>query len=255
MNSSEVLQWTKEIATRWQNVPSFTTPEQIKNLAIICDGDRRAAQKRGFEPYWGHKAGLEVVRGIVGNCFGWGINTLTFWLWSTENWCREKAQVEFIFKLAEEYLYDQQFLEQLIKNQIRLTHLGRKDGLSKAIEEELRSLELSTVNFQTRRLNLAIDYGGEDELERAFFKVFNDKPQKTNGFLRDYLDTCGQPDVDLVIRTAVIGSELPHTSGFMPLQTSYSAWLFIEELFPDLTPDILQSALIKAGQYQKRVGR
>lgn len=244
--------WISETITTWQQIPVFKAPEQIKHLAVICDGDRRAAQDRGLKPQIGHHIGMEVVKGITQCCLKWDINALTFWLWSTENWGRKRNQIDFIFELARHYLYDPGLKDQLYRHKVRFTQLGRKDRLPPEIEQGLRELELSTSTFNKRWLNLAIDYGGEDEIERAVLKALND--QKTDGFLRNHLDTYGQPEVDLVIRTGINGNELPHTSGFMPLQTKDAAWIFLEELFPNLTPADLLSSIERAGRYQKRAG-
>lgn len=257
--------WLSEIEARWKNVLEFKVDsERLRHLAVICDGNRRAAKERGFHPYFGHRAGIEVIKGTARAGRAWGIKTLTFWTWSTENWGRDQQQVDFVMGLAEKFLPREEFLEELQRNEVRFTHLGRKDRLPKAIRNTLENLEKQTVNFDRYHLNLAMDYGGLDETARAFGRIFEafqkgefnpeilrQTPQAILGFL----DTVGQVLPDLVIRTGVKEGEIPHTSGFMPLQTAYSGWVFLPDLFPNLTPQSLLNPIQGFLGYERRFGR
>ena len=257
--------WLSEIETRWQEIPEFEVDsERLKHLAIICDGNRRAARERGLNPYFGHRAGVEVIRGIAKACRQWDVGTLTFWTWSTENWGREEEQVEFVMGLAEKFLPDERFLRELVENQVRFTHLGQKDRLPGPIQATFERLEMNTSQFDQYHLNLAMDYGGLDEVSRAIERMFvsfregtfnpeiiRQNPQAILGFL----DTATQVLPDLVIRTGVKEGEIPHTSGFMPLQTAYSGWAFLPDLFPNLTPRTLLQPIKDFINYERRLGR
>lgn len=264
-NSSEqsLKYWLKTIETTWQNIQEFKVdPEKLKHLAIICDGNRRAARTRGLNPYFGHRAGVEVIREIARACRDWDIRTLTFWVWSTENWEREKEQVKFVMGLAEKFLPEKKFLEELLENGVRFTHLGRRDRLPGAIRNVLEGLEKKTAQCDRYYLNLAMDYGGLDEMARGVRRMFADfqegkfNPEilkETPQAILGFLDTAGQVVPDLVIRTGAREGEIPHTSRFMPLQSD--CWIFLPDLFPDLTPQSLLSPIQDFLEYERRFGR
>lgn len=266
--NSEVLsidEWIAEVKMRWETIPEFTVdPGRLRHLAIICDGNRRAAKERSFHPYYGHQAGVEVIKGITKTARQWGIRTLTFWTWSTENWGREQEQVGFVMSLASRLLPDRELLEELRKNEVRFSHLGRKDRLPGPVKVALESLENQTSQFEQYQLNLAMDYGGLDEAARAVVKILEafeegsldpemvkENPQVILGFL----DTATQVLPDLVVRTGAKEGEIPHTSGFMPLQTAYAGWVFLPDLFPNLTPENLLSPIKGFLEYEMRKGR
>lgn len=260
-----VEEWLAQIESRWQTIPEFKVdPEKLRHLAVICDGDRRAARERGLNPWDGHRAGVEVIKQIARAGREWGVHTLTFWTWSTENWGREPAQVEFVMSLAERFLPEERFLEELKENEVKFTHLGRKDRLPEAVSKALENLEAQTAEFDRYRLNLAMDYGGLDEVARAMGKMFeafqkgtftpemiSKNPQAILGFL----DTATQVLPDLVIRTGAKKGEIPHTSGFMSLQTAYSGWIFLPDLFPNLTSQALLEPITDFLEYERRMGR
>lgn len=257
--------WLLEIEGHWKNIPEFKVDQQkLQHLVIICDGNRRAAQTKGLHPYLGHRAGVEVIRGIARAGREWGINALTFWTWSTENWQREQEQVDFVMKLAEKFLTEERFLQELLGSGVRFTHLGRKDRLPENLRKALGSLEEKTAKCNQYYLNLAVDYGGLDEIARVTLRMFEafqkgkfnpeilrQTPQTILGFL----DTVGQVLPDLVIRTGCPPGEIPHTSGFMPLQTTYSGWFFLPDLFPNLTPQSLLKPIQDFLGYERRFGR
>lgn len=257
--------WLAEIAVRWQDIPEFQVdPEKLRHLAIICDGNRRAAKERGLHPYLGHRVGVEVIRGIARAGREWGIKTLTFWTWSTENWGREQEQVAFVMGLAEKFLPEKEFLEELWQNQVKFTHLGRKDRLPSAIRAALEKLERETAHFERYHLNLALDYGGLDEVARAFLRMFEafqrgtfnpEILQRTPQAILGFLDTANQELPVLVIRSGVKKGEVAHTSGFMPLQTPYAGWVFLPDLFPNLTPQTLLEPIKDFIEYERRMGR
>ncbi|MBP8591594.1 di-trans,poly-cis-decaprenylcistransferase [Candidatus Shapirobacteria bacterium] len=264
-NEKKLNQWIGEVETRWGKAPEFNLPqEKLKHLAIICDGNRRAAQSRQLDPYFGHRVGIEVIRGVARACQKWGLKTITFWVWSTENWEREKEQVKYIMNLAARFLVDSDLRREIIENKVKFTQIGRRDRLPPKVKEALISLEKETENFTDYQLNLAMDYGGLDEVARAIFKIGKklnkDKPLlgkifKNPQLIFGYLDTAGQALPDLVIRTGVKAGELPHTSGFLPLQTAYSCWSFSPVYFPDLSPEVLLTEIKKFLNYQRRLGK
>lgn len=260
-----LTEWLEDVERCWQTVPKAQiNPEKLKHLSIICDGNRRAARARGVEPYLGHQVGVEVIKGIARAGRKWDIKALTFWVWSTENWSRDTLQTDFVMGLAKDNLSRADFQQELQENSVHFRQIGRRDRLPTPLQEILLDLERRTQTHDRFFLNLALDYGGVDEMSRAVLRMFlkhlqgsfdpaklQDKPET----IYQYLDTFGQPLPDLVIRTGNVTGEIPHTSGFMPLQTAYAGWDFIPTLFPDMTPKGLLSSVNRFLGYERRKGR
>jgi len=257
--------WIATVKNGWEQIPIFgIDPEKFKHLAIICDGNRRAAESRGFDSWLGHRVGVEVIKGVMETSRKWGIKHLTFWTWSTENWKRDVKQVDFIMNLAARYLRDEEAIGKLFEHQVKFTHIGRKDRIPDEVRLAIEGLEQKTTTFDNLYVNLAMDYGGLDEAARALAKmsemISGGKLSPTEiignpGVVLGFLDTVGQPVPDLVIRTGMPPGEIPRTSGFMPLQTAYSGWEFIPDLFPDLTPEVLLDHIKDFLSYQRRMGK
>jgi len=264
-NSKKLEKWIGKIKSRWENYPEFkVNQEKLKHLAIICDGNRRAAEKQRLNVSFGHQAGVETIKGIARASREWGIHAISFWVWSTENWLRPLAQVEYIMDLAIKNFTSPSFLEELKEKQVRFTHIGRKDRLSTNVRLAIENLEKQTEKFTTFRLNLGLDYGGLDETARGILKMFDnfqkgefnpqilrENPQK----ILDFLDTANQPEPDLIIRTGMTKKEIFRTSGFMSSQTAYSGWVSLPHLFPDLAPQDLLKPVKKFIGYERRLGR
>lgn len=265
ISDTNLEDWLGVISQKWTEIPAFLVDtDKLKHLAIICDGNRRAAEQRGLNPWSGHRVGVEVIKGIMEANREWGIKHLTFWAWSTENWKRDEAQVSFVMNLAARYLRDEQAVAKLAEHRTKFTHLGRKDRIPQEVRQSIDELERKTSGFDDLYVNLALDYGGLDEAGRAIGKMVGWIREGTlaeseilinPGVVLGFLDTAGQPAPDLVVRTGMPEEEIPRTSGFMPLQTAYSGWKFIPELFPDLTPDILLDCVKDFLGYERRLGR
>lgn len=258
--------WVKETQLRWRKIPPFSVDqEKLKHLAVICDGNRRAALARGLPELFGHRAGVEVIKGIARAGRKWGIHALTFWVWSTENWQRDREQIDYVMGLAQGHLSQTRFLNELRKSRVRFVHLGDIEGLPEGIANILVRLEEETRSFGDFRLNLAMNYGGVDEVSRAIYRMsitaqigglatgaLSDNSREV---LAKFLDTAGQPNPDLVIRTGMGEREMFRTSGFMPIQTEYSVWDPIPDFFPDLTPERLLRSIQNFLGYRRRMGR
>lgn len=258
--------WIKEIELRWKQIPEFeVNPEKLKHLAVICDGNRRAALARGLPELFGHRAGVEVIKGIARAGRDWGIRALTFWVWSTENWQRDREQIDYVMGLAQGHLSQIRFLKELRKNRVRFVHLGDIEGLPEGIASTLVRLEEATRNFGNFRLNLAMNYGGVSEVTRAIYRMSVTAQigglgadalfDNSREVLAKFLDTAGQPNPDLVVRTGMGEGEMFRTSGFMPIQTEYSVWDTIPDFFPNLTPEMLLCSIENFLGYQRRLGR
>lgn len=234
-----------------QSLPKETVVPN--HIALILDGNRRWARARGLKPWEGHKAGYEAVRKIADASRQLGVHTFTIWAFSTENWQRSKEEIKQMFKLLSKGL--KEFERECHKYQIRLIHLGRKDRFSKELAEEIARIENETRGYKKYILNLALDYGGKDEIVRATQKIINDgvkaKDLDEKKF-ESYLDTSDQPYpyVDLFIRTS--GEQ--RTSGLLPWQMAYAEYYFEPEPLPAFTPEKFREAILDYSRRRRRFG-
>ena len=235
------------------------------HLAIIPDGNRRWAREKGLPTLEGHSRGFKVGIKIARTCRNFGIHTLTFWAFSTENWKRTKKEVFYLMKLYHQFL--DEYLREAKKDEVRIIHLGRKDRIGKNLLEKIKKAEEETKNNQKHIFNLALDYGGHDEIIRAIekwrsnsktpclpagrAKLQNSKLTKEE--FEKYLDTAGQPYPcpDLMIRAS---GEL-RTSGFLLWQSAYTEFYFEKDYFPDFTPKHIKKAVLSYSDRQRRFGR
>src|SRR3989344_7179910 len=187
-----------------------------KHVVIIPDGNRRWAQSHGLRPIEGHKKGLETAMNVVRGSRNLGVKILTLWGFSTENWSRPTIEVTYLMRLYA--LFFKVHLKELIKEGVRFNWLGRRDRVPKVLRRILEKIEAQTAKNSKYVLNIAIDYGGHEEIIAAFKKILKKgvKPSAINEKLvSENLETADLPDPDLLIRT----SGEKRTSGIMPWQT------------------------------------
>ncbi len=223
------------------------------HIAMILDGNRRWARSRGLPPWEGHRAGYEAIKKVAKAARKMGVHTFTIWAFSTENWSRPKEEIDAILDLLRKGLVE--FLKEAKEDKVRLVHLGRKDRFPKDVSELLTRVEKETAHFNKNILNLALDYGGRDEILRAVKAIVADKipPEKIDeNLFASYLDTKGQPYPypDLFIRTS--GEQ--RTSGYLPWQIAYAEYYFEEEHLPDFTPEKLKEAILDYSRRRRRFG-
>jgi undecaprenyl diphosphate synthase len=235
----------------------ITLPEGTKtpnHIAMILDGNRRWARARGLEPWEGHKAGYKAVKSLAEASRTLGVHTFTVWAFSTENWERPQKEINEIMKLLRYGLDEME--PSLHKDKVRLIHLGRKDRLPKDAIEHIQRLENETRKYDSSHVfNMALDYGGKDEITRAVQKIINDKvtSDEVNAkLIESYLDTADQPYpyVDLFIRTS--GEQ--RTSGLFPWQLDYAEFYFEQEHLPEFTPEKLKDAILDYSRRRRRFG-
>jgi len=223
-----------------------------QHIAIIPDGNRRWAKKRNLPTFEGHRRGFDTIVKIAKQARKMGIKILTIWGFSTENWQRSKKEVSYLMKLYE--LMIDLFLPEAKKEKIKIIHLGRKDRLPKSLLQKIEKAEKETINNQKYILNIALDYGGRDELIRAIQRLASSGQRLENlteKSFSQYLDTAGQPDPDLIIRT---GGE-KRTSGFLLYQSTYSELYFTNLFMPDFGPNEFKKAIEDYSQRQRRFGK
>jgi undecaprenyl diphosphate synthase len=224
-----------------------------QHIAIIMDGNGRWAKQHAIGRIRGHKKGAQAVRTTVRTCREIGIKYLTLFAFSIENWERPAKEVEALMFLLEEYLSKE--IRQLQKQGIRLTTIGEIDRLHTSVKEKLLEAKETTVKNDKMILNLALSYGGKDEIIRAVKKIIQDNKngeidinEINKGTFNNYLYTSGMPDPDLLIRT----SGEYRISNFLLWQMAYTELYFTNVLWPDFTKDDLFKAI---ASYQKRERR
>ena len=226
-----------------------------RHVAIIMDGNGRWAKQHMLKVAMGHRAGVEALRSIIRESSDTGIEALSLFAFSTENWRRSQAEVDALMQLLLEYFARE--IDELDENRVRIRILGEKAGLPQPQREVLVRAEERTKDNGGLRLNIAINYGGRQEIVRAA-RLLAEKA--VSGEIRpDEIDeaafdgclyTAGLPDVDLLIRTS---GEM-RLSGFLLYQCAYAEFLFPEKLWPDFTLEDYRAALRAYAQRDRRFG-
>lgn len=226
-----------------------------RHIAVIMDGNGRWAQKKGLPRVQGHREGAKTVEKIAQHCVDLGVESLTLYSFSIENWKRPKAEVDSLMYLYTQYLIG--IRPTLMKNNVRLLHLGRLAQLPTSVKKELTKSIQMTVANTGMRLVLALNYGGRTEIIDAARKIAQ-KYKSGKLRLKDineqcisrHLYTAGLPDPDLLIRTA---NEM-RISNFLLWQISYSEFYVTKTYWPDFKKTDLEKAIIAYAKRQRRFG-
>ena len=222
-----------------------------RHVAIIMDGNGRWAKARGLHRVAGHQAGTENLRRIIRAGAALGIQYLTFYAFSTENWSRPKAEVEGLMRILADVI-DRE-IKELHQEGARLIHIGHLDGLSKTLQKKVRNAIDLTKDNRRVTIVLAFNYGGRDEIIHAIKKMLGEgvKPEDVDvDLVSHYMFTKDIPDPDLVIRTS--GEQ--RTSNFLTWQTVYSEWYFPEVYWPDFNEEELRKAVVEFNLRERRFG-
>ena len=225
------------------------------HLAIIMDGNGRWAEKRGLSRITGHKEGAKRVEEIVRYASKIGIKSLTLYAFSTENWQRPTKEVIALFQLIKLYL--RRKVRELKVENVKINFIGRRDQLPKPVTKEMVNSENETHGCTGLRLNIAVDYGGRDEILRVVNELLEEEryqegPLKKidEDYFKSYSDLKNQPDPDLIIRT---GGE-KRLSNFMLWHAAYSELDFVGTLWPDFDEQQLANALDRFTKIDRRFG-
>ena len=229
------------------------TPYEFpRHIAIIMDGNGRWAQQRSLPRGEGHKAGVEAARGIVTECRKLGIEYLTLYVFSQENWQRPADEVSALFALLVDFLGQE--VPNMERESIRLRVLGEIDALPLAARAAVRHALKRTAHCTAMTVNLALNYSGRGEILHAVRSLMRDRMEPERISEEDFtqrLYTAGQPDPDLLIRTS---GEL-RISNYLLFQCAYSELYFTDELWPDFSPQSLHRALASYAARQRRFGK
>ncbi|NLF10239.1 MAG: di-trans,poly-cis-decaprenylcistransferase [Anaerolineaceae bacterium] len=222
-----------------------------RHVAIIMDGNGRWARARGLPRLAGHRAGTENLRPILEASVEFGIEILTIWAFSTENWRRPEGEVRGLLGILRQMIRRE--LKELHKQGVRLRHIGRLDRLPQALQKQVQEAIELTRNNDRIILNVAFDYGGRAEIVQAVRRIVEagiPADQVDEALLSSYMYTAGQPDPDLIIRTS---GEL-RTSGFMLWQSAYTEYYVTETFWPDFDKEELRRALLAYAHRDRRFG-
>lgn len=218
------------------------------HLAIIPDGNRRWARGKGLLPWNGHERAMDNFHTLTEWCRNDPrISVLTIWGFSTENWKRDKDEVDKLMTLFEEYLQKER--AEFLKQDTRFVHSGRTDRIPESLRTLITDVVQETSHCHSFTLHLALDYGGRDEVVRALHKM-NTAEDITEVSIREHLDHPELPDIDLIFRTS--GEQ--RTSNFFLWQSAYAEWCFVKKHFPEITPKDLDAALVDYNARTRRFG-
>ena len=226
------------------------------HIGIIMDGNGRWAASKGLPRSFGHRKGAKNVSEIIKSCPNLGIQTLTLYAFSTENWNRAAHEVASLMRLFRGYLQTK-YLD-IINNNIKVTFLGDTNPLPSDILSQMKKLENESRENNKFSLNIALNYGGRDEIIRSTKSMAEDLLAKKIGItdiseelFNNYLDTKGQNDPDLIIRTA--GEK--RLSNFLLWQSTYSELYFSDKMWPEFSVDCLKEALDSYNLRTRKFGK
>ncbi len=227
---------------------SSKTEKVLNHIAFIMDGNGRWAQKRGLPREMGHREGAKTFRKIVDLCGEKNLEAITFYAFSTENWKRPKTEIDAITTLFQKYLLDS--FSEIVKNDVRIIFLGDRSVYSPKIQNLMNCVEQDSFNNHLI-LNIAVNYGGRQEIVRAANRAFSMKNTPiTLEDISENLYTAQSGDPDLIIRTA---GEM-RISNFLLWQSAYSEFYFCDTLWPDFSEADLNLAIDSYFGRERRFG-
>ena len=222
-----------------------------KSIAIILDGNGRWAKKNNQPRSFGHKKGVLAVENICKEASKIGVEYLTLYAFSTENWARPKVEISALMKLLDHYI--NKCIDNYLENNMSIKFIGRRDRLDDNIVRLIKILEDKTKNCTGLNLTIALDYGSRDEIIRAISKFYADNKNIDNiteEIFSKYLDTYNMPEPDLLIRT----SGEKRLSNFLLWQMAYTEFYFTDIYWPDFTKEDLMDAILEYNKRNRKFG-
>ena len=222
-----------------------------RHLAVIMDGNRRWATERHLPAVFGHRAGVKAFRLVMETCRELGIRCLTAYAFSVENWRRSETEVRVLMQLFEQYTRAER--DKMVRTGICFRTLGRLEELPESVRREFAETAAATADNSSMTLNLAVNYGGRDEIVRAAQRLLREGRKADDldeATFAGYLDTADQPDPDLLIRT----SGEVRISNFLLWQTAYSELYFTPLYWPQISRQVLLEAFLEFQRRNRRYG-
>lgn len=226
-----------------------------RHVAVIMDGNGRWGKEQGVMRTAGHSAGVKTLKNVLKTAIGLKLDALTVYAFSTENWKRPETEVNFLMNLFYESLKKE--LQELHEDNVQIHFIGRIDGLPESLQKQMHEAEDLMKNNTGVKFNVAVNYGGQDELVRAVQKIAADvqagkiAPEAIDeAMVEDSLDTCGNLPVDLVIRT----SGDMRLSNFLLWQAAYAEFYFTDVNWPEFSPECFVDAMKAFANRDRRFG-
>jgi tritrans,polycis-undecaprenyl-diphosphate synthase [geranylgeranyl-diphosphate specific] len=219
------------------------------HIGIVLDGNRRFAKKLMKQPWKGHEEGAKRVEELLDWCKELRIKELTLYCFSLENFNRAKEEVDFLMKLFKKEFERLEKDKRIEENKVRIRFIGQKELLNKELQDLTKRIEEKTKNNKDYTINFAIAYGGRQEIIDAVKKLIECKKEVNETNFKQCLSLKNEPD--LIIRT---GGEI-RTSNFLPWQSVYSEWIFVDKMWPEFTKQDLVNAIEEFNRRQRRFGR
>lgn len=237
-------------------IPQLDKEKMPRHIAIIMDGNGRWAKQHNTRRVNGHKKGVETVRNIVETAVEIGLEYLTVYAFSTENWGRSKTEVSYLLKLIMDSLVKE--IDELTKNNVNIRFIGSKKELQESYNKRVVETCRKSWKNTGLKLNVAMNYGGRREIIEAFEEIYQDiadnKIDPSNiddDLINQYLYTTGMPDPDYIIRTS--GEQ--RLSNFLLWQSAYSEFWFTSTLWPDFSRDEFLQSIIDFQNRERRFGK
>lgn len=223
--------------------------KKLQHIAIIMDGNGRWAKKRGLPRAAGHKAGEKSVIAVIERCLELGIPYLSLYAFSTENKKRDKGELDSLFSILKNFMI--RYKDVASSRGVRIRTMGDLSYFDEEVRRSIEDAEKKTANLSALTLNIGLNYGGRDELVRAFRRAKADGVELSEENFSNYLDTRDIPDPDLIIRTS---GEM-RLSNFMIYQGAYSELYFTSVLWPDFDGNELDKAIEDYNGRDRRFGK
>jgi len=234
-----------------------------RHLGVIMDGNRRYARESGLhDTLQGHHAGAEKVKEVLDWCYHLGIPVVTVWSFSVDNFQRSTREVEGLLRLFEDKTREMAASRQVHEHRVRIRYIGRLEMLPESLRQEIRRIEEMTAHYTQLQLNIAMAYGGREEITDAFKRYIAERVERgekiddiletfSDVSIEPYLYTSGQPEPDLILRT----SGEVRLSGFLLWQSAHSEFYFCETNWPAFREIDFLRALRSYDERQRRYGR
>ncbi|MBE5762871.1 MAG: isoprenyl transferase [Clostridiales bacterium] len=220
-----------------------------KHIAFIMDGNGRWAKKRALPRKAGHKAGVDALKKVIEECQARGVQMCSFYAFSTENWKRPQDEINAIFKLVEDFAANE--LKKYVDKNYRVMCMGDLSLLPQKTQDSLKEIVDSGKNNTGMIVNIAINYGGRQEIVNAINYILQSGINKVDEqMVSDCIYTAGLPDPDIIVRTS--GEE--RISNFMLWQLAYSEFLFIDTLWPDMDKKDIDYIINEYSKRNRRFG-
>ncbi len=219
------------------------------HVGIILDGNRRFAKKLIREPWKGHEAGAKKVEELLDWCAELKIKQITLYCFSIENFNRSEKEIKFLMSLFKKEFEKLRKDKRLKEDRIKIKVFGEKERLDKEFQELIQKIEDETKNYNNYQINFALAYGGRQEILSAVEKIVREKKEITEENFQNSLWLTESPD--LIIRT---GGE-KRTSNFLPWQSVYSEWIFLDKMWPEFTKQDLKIAIKEFQNRERRFGK